>query len=64
LVILFSSKLLRQASVLIALGHFAQRQHLLDLARLTSRVELGKALAAQLGHGFHRGLQIFAWIEF
>src|SRR5258708_33794651 len=48
----------------VALGHLGWSQHLLDLARLTCGIEFLQPLLAKLGHRLHRGIEVFARIEF
>src|SRR5579872_5162481 len=48
----------------VTLGHLGGGQHASDLAGLSCGVEFLQALFAELGHRFHRGLEIFARIEF
>ena len=48
-----SSKLLRQFRLGIPLRHIRNQNHLLDLARLTRRIEFLEAHRAQLVHRLH-----------
>src|SRR5271169_896635 len=48
----------------VTLCHLGGSQHFLDLARLAGGVELLQPLFAELGHRLHRGLEIFARVEF
>src|SRR5664279_112767 len=47
----------------VALGHLGGGQHFLDLAGLPRGIEFLQPLLAELGHRFHRRLEIFARVE-